>query len=176
MKSLPLCYFPDGILFQECEPVTEVTDEIRALAQDMIFTMMVEKGIGLAAPQVGKLLRIFVTDVEWPKGIEQADPQVFINPVLTLKGPIIQSVEGCLSFPGENAEVGRSKEVFVQALGLDGQEFTMEADGVLAVVIQHENDHLEGKTFSDHLSWLRKNEVQKRVKKKLRSLRKSAKR
>jgi len=174
MKTLPLRYFPDGILFQKCEPVPEVTDEIRTLAQDMILTMMIEKGIGLAAPQVGKLLRMFVVDVEWPKGTEQADPHVFINPTVEFKGPLIKSVEGCLSFPGETAELERAKEILVRALGLDGQEFVMEADGVLAVAIQHENDHLEGKTFSDRLSWLRKSGVQKRVKKKLRDQKRAA--
>lgn len=170
MKTLTLCYFPDGILFQKCEPVPEVTDEIKALAQDMILTMMIEKGIGLAAPQVGRAIRMFVVDVEWSGGAEQANPYVFINPTVEgIPAPgeeaprKVPATEGCLSFPGERFDMERWKFIRVTATDLEGKPFTLEADGILGVAIQHENDHLDGKTVGASLSWLKRDMMKKRI-------------
>lgn len=164
-EVLPLRYYPDPILNKVCEPIKEVTDDIRTLACNMLLTMMRENGIGLAAPQVGHALRMFVADVDWPNNQEESKSYVFINPEIELldAADATKSVEGCLSFPGERFDEKRSKRVRIKALDLDGQEFEMEADGVLAVVIQHEFDHLNGKTVGKKLSWMKRDLLRKKI-------------
>jgi peptide deformylase len=168
MNRLPLRYFPDAILTKVAQPIEKVTPEITQLAKDMLLTMMVEKGIGLAGPQVGRLLRIFVVDVKWPDDVNAADPMVFINPVVTPTGPELSSREGCLSFPGPRVAVARPLSIHVEALDMDGEKFTLEADGLLAKAIQHENDHLDGKTLAPRLSVFERRDMLKTIKKKLR--------
>lgn len=168
-KALPVRYFPDPILLQKCEPVAAVTDEIRQLAYDMLVTMMAENGIGLAAPQVGRAIRMFVADVEWPEKKEASNSFVFINPVVEVLGTTIKSVEGCLSFPGERFDRERAERVRISCLDLDGNPFIMEADGTLAVVIQHENDHLDGKTVAQDFSWLKRDMLRKTIEKRVRA-------
>ena len=124
--------------------------KVKTLAQDMLDTMYVNNGVGLAAPQVGENLRIFVIDVSMDD--EPLNPLVFINPKIIKKSGAIKSNEGCLSFPKAYVDVRRYKNVMVKALDINGRPFVIEAkDGeLLAKAIQHENDHLDGILFIDH--------------------------
>jgi peptide deformylase len=169
LKELPIRYFPDSILNQVCEPVAEVTEEVQELAKSMIYTLLLEKGIGLAAPQVGRLIRLFVVDVGWIHGVEHSEPRVFINPTVISTGGVEVPVhEGCLSFPGATAIVKRSTTVRVEALDLEGQPFMGDLDGLLGVVVQHEYDHLNGVTIRKALSPYELGIAQKNIKKNLR--------
>lgn len=168
MNPLKLHFFPDSTLTKVCEPVERVTPSITQLAKDMLLTMMVERGVGLAAPQIGKAIRMFVVDVKWPQGAEKGEPFVFINPTVTMTGPDTPSTEGCLSFPGARATLTRSSTVHVSALDMNGEPFTLEADGLLAMAIQHENDHLDGKTVNAALNAFDRKAVMKNIKKKVR--------
>jgi peptide deformylase len=142
-----LRYYPDEILYQRAEPVADIDAGIADLAESMIETMHRSAGIGLAAPQVGLLKRMFVVHVEGDK------PRVFINPqILRTSMEEVDIEEGCLSIPGIYAKVRRPRIVEVQAFNERGRPFTIEADGLLSRVIQHENDHLSGVLFIDHLS------------------------
>jgi peptide deformylase len=146
-SRLPLVHYPEPILARKADPIT-VTGQTRTLALDMIHTMRAERGIGLAAPQVGLPIRMFVVDVEWVSG--EPAPYVFVNPaIVSASEEKVDSVEGCLSFPGESIWVPRHKKVVIFALDERGESFTLEAEGLLSVVIQHEFDHIEGRTFAD---------------------------
>lgn len=173
-KRLNIVYFPNSGLFQVCAEVAEVTEDITWLAKDMLFTMIQRNGVGLAAPQVGHHIRLFVVDIKWARNIRESDPHVFINPVVTPVSEVdadpvkATGQEGCLSFPGASVEVPRYAAVHVRALNLDGKPFEMYADGFLARVIQHESDHLNGVTIAPLLGRLQRQAVQKSVKKALR--------
>lgn len=166
MALLPILEFPDPRLRTVAKPVSEVTDEIRQLAKDMLETMYAAPGIGLAASQVDRHIRLLVLDVSE----DQSKPQVFINPTFE---PISAETkaydEGCLSIPGFYESVERPDLIRVNALDLQGQPQTIEADGLLSVCIQHEIDHLDGKLFVDYISALKRN----RIKTKLEKLHKS---
>jgi len=164
---LPLRFFPDSVLDQGCSEVSEITEEVCQLAKDMLLTMMLEGGVGLAAPQVGKLLRLFVVDVDWVRGTKHSNPLVFINPVLEGTGKQT-SEEGCLSFPGALARTERFQTIRVSFLDLDGSKQSLEAEGRLAIAIQHEADHLEGKTIRPFLSSYTMGKVTKNIKSALR--------
>lgn len=138
----------DAILRKECKEVREVTDRIRILIDDMFDTMYEANGVGLAAPQVGILKRIFVIDV----GMDEPDPYVFINPVIIEKDGEQTGAEGCLSVPGYQGEVTRAEHVRVKAFDADMQEFELEADGLFARCIQHEEDHLHGVLYIDKVN------------------------
>ncbi|MCL1915798.1 MAG: peptide deformylase [Desulfovibrionaceae bacterium] len=154
--KLEILRYPDERLRRKGEPITEITEEIRVLAGDMVETMYAEEGIGLAAPQVDRLLRLVVTDFSGPSKREGA--KVYINPELEFLGEEKQeSEEGCLSVPDLRASVERASRVRVRALDLEGRPFTEEADGVRSICLQHECDHLEGRLFLDHLSRLKRN-------------------
>jgi peptide deformylase len=142
------------------ERVPVVDDRIRKLVADMAETMYAAPGIGLAATQVNVHERVVVIDLT-----ETHDQlQVFINPEITWSSDTLQSYEeGCLSIPGIYDKVERPDAVTVTALGLDGKPFTLEADGLLAVCIQHEIDHLNGKLFTQHLSRLKQNRIRQKV-------------
>jgi len=171
-KVLPLRYFPDPILQVKCKPVVEVGPEIKQLAYDMLLTMMKNDGLGLAAPQVGHPIRMIVVDVEWPEKKVDSQSFVLINPIMKVEGePTVKSVEGCLSFPGERFDRVRAPKVHVLSTDLDGSPFTMEATGLLAVVIQHEMDHLEGKTVASGLSWMKRDLLRKAITKRLKGKR-----
>jgi len=143
--------YPDTILNTVCEPVAEVTEEIQTLSYEMAETMYEEHGIGIAAPQVGRNLRIFVVDVNWPRTGER-NPMVFINPsVESLGEATARTREGCLSLPGVHEYITRHETVRVSALGVDGLPFTIEVQGLAAVCVQHENDHLDGVTMLDRI-------------------------
>jgi peptide deformylase len=137
----------NDVLRQKALPIQDIDGQVKALAQDMIETMHRGRGIGLAGPQVGLLQRIFVVQVDGES------PRVFINPTIIGTSPeISQYEEGCLSIPGLYAELTRPEKVTVQAWNERGRPFTLDAEGLLARVIQHEYDHLEGVLFIDRLS------------------------
>lgn len=163
MALLPILQYPDARLREVAQPVAEITPEILELVENMAETMYDAPGCGLAANQVGVALRIFVIDAAAED--EPSDLKVFINPeILELDG--VQTwEEGCLSFPGATEEIKRAERVKVRALGRDGKPFTLEADGLLAVAIQHENDHLNGVLMIDKLSALKKRMMSKKVEK-----------
>jgi peptide deformylase len=173
MAVLPIYVAPHPVLKKIAEPVTEVTDELRKLMDDMLDTMYAAPGIGLAAPQVGVSKRILVLDVDQPKAEEtepfaspRGKPQFFVNPEITWSSDE-QNIydEGCLSLPGQYAEVERPKKVRIKFLGYDGKSQEIEADGLLATCVQHEMDHLNGILFVDHLSTLKRDIVMRKLKK-----------
>jgi len=162
MPILDVLHFPDDRLRTVAKPVEEITPEIKQLAADMIETMYDENGVGLAATQVNVHLRVVVIDVS-----DTRDQAIaLINPTIVETSGVEISEEGCLSVPETNAEVERAEFVTFEYLDLDGEKQTIEADGLLAVCIQHELDHLKGKLFIDYLSSLK----QKRIKTKLEKL------
>lgn len=151
MSLRKILKYGDPILRQKSKEITKVSKKIQILAEDMMDTMYANNGVGLAAPQVGELLRIFVIDVSSPK--EKYNPIVFINPKIIYKEGAIACSEGCLSFPDVFTDVRRYKNVKVKALDIKGRPFIVEAkDGeLLARAIQHEFDHLDGILFVDHV-------------------------
>lgn len=164
MALLEVLCFPDKRLRTVAKPVEQITPELKELAKNMIETMYAEEGVGLAATQINFHQRIIVIDVSH----ERNQAMVIINPVITKQSGEEISEEGCLSVPETNAEVKRAEFVTLEYLDVDGQEQVLEADGLLAVCIQHELDHLKGKLFIDYLSPLK----QKRIKTKLEKLQK----
>lgn len=164
MALLEVLCFPDKRLRTVAKPVEEITPELKELAKNMIETMYEEDGVGLAATQINFHQRIIVIDVSQ----ERNQAMVIINPVITEQSGEEVSQEGCLSVPETNAEIKRAEFVTLEYQDLDGQKQVLEADGLLAVCIQHELDHLEGKLFIDYLSPLK----QKRIKTKIEKLQK----
>ena len=153
MAILPIVCFPDDVLSAKAQPIAEVTDAIRTLAADMAQTMYKAPGVGLAAPQIGQSIRLVVIDVTEDK----SNLLTMINPVITEKNDeLALGEEGCLSLPGIYEKVKRSTEVTVEYTDLNGQQQSLSADGLLAVCIQHELDHLDGVVFVDHLSRLKR--------------------
>lgn len=170
ISPLQMVYYPSDILRKVCEPVGEVTEEIKQLARDMLLTMMLEGGVGLAAPQVGKLIRIFVVDIQWPENLDNSDPHIFINPEIVIPEgqEAILSREGCLSFPGGRAKVLRYESIKVKYLDGEGFPTELEATGFFAKAIQHEMDHLEGKTIQGAISAIDMMTVRKNIQTKFR--------
>lgn len=165
MARLEILEFPDPRLRQVAKPVAEVTDELRTLVDDMFETMYEAPGVGLAATQVNVHERIVVIDVSE----DQSEPLVLINPEIeVLEEEIHQYDEGCLSVPGFYETVERPRRVRVKALDREGEAFAMEAEGLLAVCIQHEVDHLDGKLFVDYISPLKRNRIRSKLEKSQR--------
>ncbi len=161
MASLEILTYPNPILKTKAEPIAEVNDEIRKLAEDMAETMYLAQGVGLAANQVGILKRIFVIDCADED--EPSELRVFINPeILELDGDQ-KFTEGCLSFPGASEEIRRAESVKVRALNEHGESFELEADGLLAVAIQHENDHLNGDLMIEKVNKLKQRKINRQV-------------
>ena len=161
-----LCY-PDPSLHQVAKPVAEVDARIKKIVADMADTMYDAPGVGLAATQVDIHERIIVIDVS----DEQNELRVFINPEITWSSTETKSWrEGCLSVPDFYDEVERPANIKLKALDLDGQEFEIEADGLLAVCLQHELDHLQGKVFVEYLSFLKRNRISQKMKKRAKEL------
>ncbi len=153
--------FPDPRLREVGEPVTVFDDSLRQLVEDMAETMYDAPGVGLAAPQIGVSKRIFVIDIAGED--EPSDLLVFINPeILSLDGTQ-QWEEGCLSFPGATETLKRAEQVRVRAQDAHGEAFELEADGLLAVAIQHENDHLDGVLMIDKLNPIKKRLFSRKV-------------
>ena len=166
MAKLEILHYPDKRLRTIAESVDVVDDSIRKLVDDMLETMYAAPGIGLAATQVDVHKRVIVMDLSEDKN----DPVCLINPELVKSEGIEQTEEGCLSVPDIFEAVERAERVVVKALDRDGKEMTLEADGLLAVCIQHEMDHLQGNLFVDYLSPLK----QMRLKKKIQKARRQA--
>lgn len=155
--------WPNPILKQKAQPVAKVDDSIRTLIKDMFESMYAADGVGLAAPQIGVLKNVIVLDTT-PRQPE-SKPVAMVNPeILTLEGKCTYK-EGCLSVPGEAEDVERAAVVTARYLDEDGNEKTITADGLLAIAIQHECDHLKGVMFVDHISTLKRELIRKRMKK-----------
>jgi peptide deformylase len=161
MAILNILHFPDERLRTKAEPVTEVTDKHRTLISDMLETMYDAPGIGLAATQVNVHEQILVIDISEDKN----QPTVLINPEILEKEGDQKFEEGCLSVPGVYETLHRAEKVRVKALNKEGNIFEMNAEGILAVCIQHEIDHLNGKLFVDYLSQMKKQRIRKRLEK-----------
>lgn len=161
-----ILHYPDPRLAIECDEIDEITDEIRELAKDMAETMYKEEGIGLAAPQVGEHCRLIVVDVSGPE--ERSGLMTLVNPHLELAEETVDSEEGCLSVVGYRAKVERAERVRLHAKDIDGKEICVDADGLLAICLQHEIDHLDGTLFIDKISRLKRSMYDKKVKKWLK--------
>jgi peptide deformylase len=164
MAIRSILHYPDPRLRQKAEPVTQVTPEIRKLVDDMAETMYAAPGVGLAATQIGEPHRVFLVDIAGED--EPSNLHVFINPELVKKEGEQCAPEGCLSFPGITEEIKRASKVTVRALDKDGQPFELSAEGLLAVAIQHENDHLDGVLMIDKMGMLKKRIVQRKMAKR----------
>ncbi|WP_325891238.1 peptide deformylase [Grimontia sp. NTOU-MAR1] len=161
MSVLQVLTFPDDRLRTVAKPVESVTPEIQTIVDDMLETMYDEEGIGLAATQVDIHQRIVVIDISETRD----EPMVLINPEILEKRGEDGIEEGCLSVPGARALVSRASEVTVKALDRDGNEYQFEADDLLAICVQHELDHLEGKLFVDYLSPLKQQRIKQKQEK-----------
>ncbi len=162
MALLPILYYPDPKLYKVAKPVAVVDARIQTLVADMLFTMYEAKGIGLAATQVDVHERLIVIDTSE----ERDQPLVLINPELTWKSEATHlNEEGCLSVPGVYDDVVRHDAVHVTALDETGVSRTIKADGILAVCVQHEMDHLLGKVFVEYLSPLKRNRIKTKMQK-----------
>ncbi len=161
MALRDILHFPDPRLRLRASPVAVVDQPIRALVDDMFETMYAAPGIGLAATQINVQKRIIVVDVSE----DQSNPFCLINPEILGKDGEEEMDEGCLSVPGFYETVRRAERVRIRALNRDGQPFELEADGLLAVCIQHEIDHLDGKLFVDYISTLKRNRIRKKLEK-----------
>lgn len=159
----PIVRYGADVLHTAASPVTQITPEIHQLVDDMIQTMYAAPGIGLAAPQVGIPLRIFVADIS--VGRNPADLLVFVNPEFVERDGMQLEEEGCLSVPGFNATVARPSRAIVKGLNRNGQEQVIEGTGLLARCFQHEMDHLDGTLFVDRLRGLQKDLIVRRIKK-----------
>ena len=159
MAVLSMRRYGDPILRLLAAPVAAVTPEIKTLIADMAETMWHQVGIGLAAPQIGVSLRIFVMD-DGKRGA-----RAIVNPVVTERGGIVKEEEGCLSLPGIFAEVERNKSLHIEGLDGEGQPISFEAQGLQAKIIQHELDHLDGVLFIDRLPPVTRDRIKKKIQK-----------
>jgi peptide deformylase len=166
MAVLPILHYPDPRLHTVAKPVAEINQKIRQLVADMAETMYDAPGIGLAATQVNQHLQVVVMDLS----DERDQLQVFINPeIIWVSETTKDWQEGCLSVPDFYDEVSRPAEIKVRALNLEGKIFELHADGLLAVCIQHEIDHLKGKVFVEYLSSLKRMRIAGKLKKRLKA-------
>ena len=161
MTVLTILRYPDARLHRVAAKVHRVDDKIRKLIKDVATTMYAAPGVGLAATQVDVHLRVIVIDIS----ATHDQLRVFVNPEIVAASGQSDCEEGCLSVPGVYEKVARAERVTVRALDAEGREFELEADGLLAVCIQHEMDHLEGKVFVEKLSRLKQNRILSRFKK-----------
>jgi len=161
MAQLEILHFPDPRLRTVAKPVPVVDDALRRLIDDMFETMYAAPGIGLAATQVNVHQRLIVIDISE----EKDQPLVLINPEIIVRDGVEEMDEGCLSVPGVYEKVQRANSVTVRALDRDGQSFELAAEGLLAVCIQHEIDHLDGKLFVDYLSGMKRQRIRKKMEK-----------
>jgi peptide deformylase len=164
MAIMPILHFPDPRLREPATLIDVVNDDVRRLIDDMLETMYEAPGIGLAAPQVNVHKRLIVIDISDDKSA----PICLVNPQIVTTDGVEQTEEGCLSVPGVYEVVERAERVRVRALGRDGVEQDFTVDGLLAVCIQHEIDHLDGKLFVDYLSPLKQKRIRKKLEKQQR--------
>lgn len=165
--------YPDPVLTKVAEDVTEFGDELKTLCKNMLYTMYNAPGIGLAAPQIGLSKRIFVVDVNYNReevsegsgeySLSDFDPMIFINPIIKNKDGEITYQEGCLSLPGIFEDVKRFEKITVEYKDTDGNDHSIDADELLSICIQHENDHLDGIVFIERLSALKKSFFKKKL-------------
>ena len=161
----PVLFYPDKRLREPGKEVEKFDAELHRLIEDMAETMYVAPGVGLAAPQIGVSKRLFIVDVASDEE-EPSDLRVFINPeIIATEGETVFN-EGCLSFPGIREEIDRAERITVKAFDKDGEPFELEAEGLLAIAIQHETDHLNGELMIDHLSVLRRRLVHRAMTKR----------
>lgn len=173
-ELLEILTYPNPILLKKAEKVTEFNDELRTLCKNMLYTMYKAPGVGLAAPQIGKSIRLFVIDVDYERekvtradgtedyNLSEFNPLVVINPVIKEKDGEQVYEEGCLSVPGVYEEVKRAEHVVLVYQDMWGKEHTLDATELKAVCIQHENDHLDGIVFLERLSMLKKKFAKKK--------------
>ena len=164
MAILEILHFPDPRLRRRALSVPQVDDAVRRMLDDMLATMYAAKGVGLAATQVDIHLRMLVADVS----DESNQPLYLVNPEIIARDGRQESEEGCLSVPGVYEPVRRAEQIRVRALGRDGEPLEFDAEGLLAVCIQHEIDHLDGKLFVDYLSELKRQRIRKKLQKQNR--------
>ena len=164
MATLEILHFPDPRLRRRARPVPQVSEAVRGMLDDMLETMYDAKGVGLAATQVDIHLRMLVADVS----DERDQPLYLVNPEIVARDGLQEGWEGCLSVPGVYEPVRRAEQIRVRALGRDGEALEFDADGLLAVCIQHEIDHLDGKLFVDYLSELKRQRIRKKLQKQQR--------
>ena len=166
---LPIKKYPDPLLRKKCQEVQGLTEAIKKLGLDMLETMIVNQGIGLAAPQVGELKRIIVVHPilnRTPEEIAARTPQVFIDPKIIKKSrETIIDEEGCLSFPGLFLRIKRAREVEIEALGENGEKISLKTEGLLARIFQHEIDHLDGILFIDRISFWQRLKIKRQLQK-----------
>jgi peptide deformylase len=171
MAKLKILTYPDPRLAKKSEPVKSFGPELKQLCADMLETMYDAPGIGLAAPQVDVHKQLVVIDIDYdsteddPPELSNQNPRIFINARITKKEGNILYKEGCLSIPGEYEEVERAERVTVEYQDVNGEKHTLEADGLLAVAIQHELDHLDGRLFIDRLSFVKSRSIKRKIKK-----------
>jgi peptide deformylase len=159
--------YPDPVLLQQAQTITEITEEIINLGRNMVETMYEKQGIGLAAPQVGHSCRLITVDVSGPES--RTNLNVLINPVIEGREGETEFEEGCLSLPEFHTKTKRSAQVIVTGLDLEGQSQKIEAEGLLAICLQHELDHLQGTLLLDHTGRLKRSMYKKKVRKWQRS-------
>jgi len=163
----PIVKYGEVTLHESARPVADIDGDLRALARDMVETMYAAPGIGLAAPQVGLPIRLFVIDISVghdPKGLI-----TLVNPEFVEREGMQLEEEGCLSLPGFNATVARPERVTVKGVDLDGRERIITADGLLARAFQHEMDHLDGRVFVDRLRGIKRDLIVRRIRKQIRA-------
>jgi peptide deformylase len=166
MAVRPVVKYPDPRLRQQTKTVTQVTDEIRALVQDLAETMFDENGAGIAAIQIGAPEKIFLIEGSVAGGEENAPPMVFINPEVVWTSEETETKEeGCLSFPGIYVPIKRALRARVRAMNLNGEIFEVEGEGLFARAMQHEGDHLNGKLMVDFVGPLKKQMITRKMKK-----------
>lgn len=164
MSRLHILRYPDARLHKIAAPVEEVNESIRTLVADMVETMYAAPGVGLAATQVNVHKQVIVIDAS-----ETRDKLLaLINPEILAATGVADCEEGCLSVPGIYEKIARAERIAVRALGLDGRTFTMDAEGMLAVCIQHEMDHLKGRVFVEYLSRLKQTRIRAKLQKQQR--------
>ncbi len=168
MAIRTILHYPDKRLRERGEPVTDFGPELQRLVDDMAETMYAAPGVGLAATQLGERKRLFIVDIATGED-EPSDLRVFVNPEILSSEGEVRWEEGCLSFPGVHEEIDRKERVRVRAQGRDGAPFELEAEGLLAVAIQHEHDHLEGKLMVDHLGIIKRRLVHREMLKRASS-------
>ncbi|WP_029896291.1 peptide deformylase [Desulfohalovibrio reitneri] len=160
---LEILSYPDPVLAKKAEVIEEITPELRQLAEDMLETMYQSEGIGLAAPQVGESIRLIVVDVTGPS--HRAEPMAVVNPEIVCSDGEVVSEEGCLSVANYRCEVTRAASCTVRGYDLEGNPIEIEAEGLKAICLQHEIDHLDGVLFIDRISRLKRSLYDRKVKK-----------
>ncbi len=164
MAVRPIVVWPDSRLREETKPVVEITEEVHTLYKDLWDTMVAYQGIGIASPQIGTPIKMFLLDASVALGDKDAPPVAFINPeIIATSSETDKNEEGCLSFPGVYVQIERPAEATVRAMGIDGEVFELSGTELLARAIQHENDHLSGKLMVDFVGPLKRRMIKRKL-------------